>query len=104
MIDKETKNPEIFKTHEWNHVCFSYNYTDKYVRFVVNGALTNIDSVDPRLENVNLPSDLLDRIFLGRCPWNFTDSCSKHNGKFADFNLWDTPLTEKQMLDWTSCK
>ena len=104
MVDGETGSPEIFRTHEWNHVCFSYDYDTKFVRFAVNGNFTNINHKDKRLENVQLPTDLLDKIYLGRCPWDHTDSCSKHNGKFADFNLWDRPLSEQEMLDWTSCR
>ncbi|XP_059095252.1 uncharacterized protein LOC131890013 isoform X2 [Tigriopus californicus] len=104
LTDGESGSSEIFKTHEWNHVCFSFDYHTKIVRLGVNGRFTNVNGVDHRLEKIKLPSDLLQKIYLGRCPWNFTDPCSKHNGMFTDFNLWDRPLSPKEILDWTGCR
>lgn len=90
--------------HEWNHFCFSYDAQTKHARVTVNGEATNVNHVEERLANVTLPKDLLSKVYLGMCVNHDKDPCSKHAGKFTDFNVWDRALTEQEMLTWTTCK
>ena len=69
--------------------------------------MTNINSVDKNLEDVYVPSNFLDIIYIGRCngkdlPW--LKSCSLHFGKITDVNIWNRALTIDEMLGWTNCR
>ena len=44
-----------------------------------DGQFTNMNFVDPRLENTETPSDFLDIIYVGRCAAD-RDKCSVHDG------------------------
>ena len=65
--------------------------------------MTNINFVDERLKNVEVPSNFLDIIYVGRCADNSSD-CSQHSGDITDVNIWNRALSMDEMLGWTNCR
>ncbi len=66
--------------------------------------MTNIDSGDPDFTGVTIPDDFLPKIYLARCPFNYSFACSAPEGQIADFNVWRRALTVEEAKDWTSCR
>ena len=69
--------------------------------------MTNVNFVDQRLRDLEIPSDILDRIYIGRCEgygpkkwW----ACSRHLGEITDVNFWSKAKTVTEMIKWTNCK
>ncbi len=56
------------------------------------------------LKNVDIPFDLLQKIYIQRCEFNYTYNCSSPEGMFTDFNVWDHALSQKEAEDWTLCR
>lgn len=82
---------------------FDENLIQRDFNFQDGGTL-NIDFEDPLLKNVKIPSDFLNKTYIGRCPYDFKGGCSNPGGMLSDFNIWDRALTEEQMKSWTTCK
>jgi hypothetical protein len=58
--------------------------------------------VEPELSNVTIPSSFLQNTYLGMC--SYEGGCSGPEGQISDFNVWDRALSEKEMIDWTTCR
>lgn len=61
FLTRPDGKPVHFLAHEWNHFCFSFDATTSHVRVAVNGKPTNVDHVEPRLRDVDLPEDILSK-------------------------------------------
>jgi hypothetical protein len=72
---------------------------------IKDGEATNVNFVAREVENVTIPSDLLQSFYIGRCPDGAKfDDCSRHAGQFTDINVWSKPLSVEVMKQWTTCK
>ena len=70
---------------------------------VKDGIVTNVNgSYTEDLGKLELPEELLDMIYIGRCA-DGTEKCSMHSGTFTDFNLWNQAFTDQEMVNWTNC-
>ena len=65
--------------------------------------MTNINHVDESVRNAQVPEDLLDSIYVGRCVSD-TEYCSVHSGSFTDVNIWNRALSVDEMIRWTNCR
>ena len=57
---------------------------------------------DYAVKNVEIPSDFLDSIYVGRCK-DRQKTCSRHFGKITDVNIWNRALSVPESLSWTNC-
>ncbi len=64
----------------------------------------NIDFPDEGLTEVIIPRDVLSKIYLSRCSFDYKVACSAPDGQITDFNVWDRPLSEQEAQDWTTCR
>ena len=64
----------------------------------------NFNYPDPGLTEVVIPSDFLSKVYLARCSFNYSNSCSGPEGQISDFNIWDRALSQKEAEDWTTCR
>ncbi len=69
-----------------------------------DGRTLNVNFTDPQLVNVSIPADFLSKVYLGRCAYDYINTCSLPGGQISDFNVWSRALTEKEMQDWTTCR
>ena len=58
---------------------FNHDLRNIFSLISKDGQLTNINFVDPRLENAEVTSDFLDIIYVGRCALDEAQ-CSLHAG------------------------
>ena len=108
----------IRKTKEFHVICkgtnknsfsrklITRNQRQKYLKhnfLFQDGLVTNINHVDERLKNVEVPSDFLDIIYVGRCAEDGA-VCSLHNGDITDVNIWNRALSLDEMIGWTNCR
>ena len=68
-----------------------------------DGKVTNIDMVDERLRNLEIPENFLDHIYVGRCA-DPEKVCSVHAGDITDVNIWNRALSLQEMIEWTNCQ
>ena len=93
----------IWKTNRWNHLCIAFNGNTHVFSVVKDGKVTNVNgSYSEDLGKLELPEELLDMIYIGRCA-DGTEKCSMHSGTFTDFNLWNQAFTDQEMVNWTNC-
>ena len=72
--------------------------------FQQNGEFLNINYVDDNLERLEIPKELLTKVYIMRCASNFEVDCTAPGGMATDFNYWDRALSDKELKDWTTCK
>ena len=92
----------VYQANKWHHICFAYSSQESRISYVKDGKVTNINQIEKRIEHLALPEDLLDLIFVGRCPES-TKYCSVHSGEFTDINFWNKALNVQEMIAWTNC-
>ena len=63
--------------------------------------MTNINSTYTDLILDRLNGELLDVFYVGRASGTPEKTPSK---QISSVNIWDYPLTLKQLEDWTSCR
>ncbi len=66
--------------------------------------MLNVNYNDGHLTGVDIPSDFLNKTYLGRCNFDYKGGCTGPGGEYADFNVWSRALGEKELVDWTNCK
>lgn len=65
----------------------------------------NVNGAYPQdLSQVVIPSDFLNKVYLGRCSFDFKKTCSTPEGELSDFNVWSRALSVDEMTAWTSCR
>lgn len=64
----------------------------------------NINYADPAMTGVVFPPNFLSKVYIGRCSFDFKQTCSTPEGQLTDFNMWDRALSLKEMEDWTTCQ
>ena len=69
-----------------------------------NGEFLNINFEDDNLERMEVPKELLYKVYIMRCASNFEVDCTAPGGMATDFNYWDRSLSDKEVKDWTTCK
>ena len=60
--------------------------------------MTNINHSDKDLTDLEIPSNFLDIIHIGRSTVHFD------YGNITDVNIWNRALTLDEMLGWTNCR
>ena len=68
-----------------------------------DGRVFNVNYADPNLADVVIPEDFLTKIYLARCSYNYSNSCSSPQGQISDFNIWDEFKSDQFLLEWTTC-
>ncbi len=53
---------------------------------------------------MTVPGDVLDKVHILRCSYNYTKTCSAAEGQFTDFNFWDRAFSLEEAKDWTTCR
>ena len=69
--------------------------------------ITNVNQVDNRLNNIEISSKTMDKIYVGRCIGTGTSwlkTCSSHLGNITDINIWNRALTQTELTGWTTCR
>lgn len=66
-----------------------------------DGMITNINIRMPAFSAQILSENLLDQV---RFQQEFEGGFNKHEGRITDVELWDNPLTEEEMKQWTLCE
>ena len=74
------------------------------VTLIQDGKMMNINFADEGMTKVHIPNDFLSKIYLGRCSFDYKNSCSSPEGQITDFNIWDRPLTAEEAIEFTTCK
>ena len=64
----------------------------------------NVDFVEPRLKDWILPRDILQKVYLGRCAYDFDPICSAPAALMTDFNIWSRALDKEDMFKWSTCQ
>ena len=64
----------------------------------------NLDQPVASLASLDIPGDILDYVFLGRCNFDYKSDCTAPEGQFTDVNIWTRALSKQEMKDWTTCK
>ena len=82
-----------WKTHTWNHICFSFEKRTRKNRMISNGMVIREDTIAHTPE-LGIPSDLLKGLFFMK---NMT-------GKITDINIWNSSIDVDKMKTWTTCK
>ena len=73
-------------------------------QFFQDGRPLNVNGVYDYLKRVEIPEDFLSKIYVQRCEFNYTNTCSAPDGMFTDLNVWDRALTQEEAEAWTSCR
>ena len=60
--------------------------------------------MDENLQRMEVPKELLFKVYIMRCANNFEKDCTAPGGMATDFNLWDRALSETELRQWTTCK
>ena len=63
----------------------------------------NVNYSDPAIADVVIPTDFLQKVYLGRCSFDFSNACSSPQGMMADFNVWSEFKSDAYLVDWTAC-
>ena len=50
---------------------------------------------------MKIPKRVLTNVFLMTCG---DGGCTQPGGMATDFNIWDMAMTDKELIDWTTCK
>ena len=66
--------------------------------------MLNVDEHIPNLVDLEIPRDILNHVYLGRCNFDYKSTCTAAEGQFADLNIWSKPLTKDEMKAWTTCR
>lgn len=98
--DPVSNDFSVWSTNLWHHLCIGYLKDESRVILVKDGKVYK-NNADWRLKNVEVPKNVLDNIYFGRCKNN---GCSDHVGSLTDFNFWDHAKTVDQMVSWTNCQ
>ena len=67
--------------------------------------------VDSNLKDLELNIDQLSEAWLGRCGYDLTNKpdwewgiCNTPGALYTDYNVWLGELSDKELIDWTSCR
>lgn len=63
-----------------------------------------MDVQDERLEDLQVVDNVLDMVYLGKCPFTYSLDCVARGALITDFNIWSQALEKQVMMDWTSCR
>jgi hypothetical protein len=120
--DPTFKGYDLVSPYVWNHFCFSFKKGGFSIIVLVgskkvdeiyillqrtlfqNGDLLNINFIDNNLRDVQIPLELLQKVYLLRCSNGFDPACTTPGGTITDFNIWDSAMTADDMKEWTTCK
>ncbi len=69
-----------------------------------NGRPLNVNFVDLNLQNLTIPRDLLQKVYLLRCNNDYMDDCTAPGGIATDFNIWDRAFSLEEQRQWTKCQ
>ncbi len=69
-----------------------------------DGQPLNVNAAYENLRGVTVPGDVLDKVHILRCSYNYTKTCSAAEGQFTDFNFWDRAFSLEEAKDWTTCR
>ncbi len=67
-------------------------------------AASSINHPDPEMTLVDIPEDFLEKIYLGRCAYDFNYACSSPESQYTDLNIWDKFLSTEKLMQWTTCQ
>ena len=62
-----------------------------------------MDFPDPKLSNLSIPLELLNKVSLLGCSDDFSVDCTAPGAEITDFNIWDKALTFEEATKWTTC-
>ena len=82
----------------WSSLSFIQN--GKFL--IVHGSQSQGQSgyIDSNLKDQGLNVDQLSWVELGRCG---SMGCTTPGAMYTDYNVWLGELSEKELIDWTSC-
>ena len=69
-----------------------------------DGKALSLDGPDPEMTEVQIPTDFLNKTYIGRCSKNSEYACAPPGGQYTDLNIWDSFLDTEQLLSWTRCR
>ena len=104
LRDPNRSDFEIWPADRWAHFCISYNKKTGDLSFVKDGHKMTFDYNLKEIKQLKFPSNMLSKIYLGRCALDYKGSCTAPEGQISDFNMWDRALTLSEMEQFTTCK
>jgi hypothetical protein len=74
--------------------------------FHQDGGFLTVNSVSNDLSKLTqIPRDLLLKVNIGRCANTYKIAdCSIKGLRVADFNMWDSALSDRTIGNWTGCR
>ncbi len=69
-----------------------------------NGEMLTVNFVDENLSELSVPLELLLRVHLMRCNYDYAGDCTAPGGMATDFNIFGRAFDEQELEKWTSCR
>ena len=104
LKDPERSGFEVWASNRWSHLCLIYEKDNGRLRIVKDGRTLNMRDPDPEFTEVEIPTDFLSKVYVGRCNFDYKATCSGPGSEFADLNIFGRALTEQEAQDWTTCR
>ena len=100
-------NIKEYRHRTWNHICWSYSSLRNINKFYYNGKLIGVRSMNNG-HPIPTPDELeMASFILGQEPDTFNGKFSVSqlfNGEVSELNLWDTLLSDDDVLSLGQCK
>ena len=103
LRDPNRTDFEVWASNRWTHFCISYERKSGSLKFVKDGKVMLFSHRPEELTNLTFPKDILSKIYLGQCAFDYKGSCSGPEGQISDFNMWSKALNEAEMKEFTNC-
>jgi len=113
FVDNRTRGREVgvnikdYRHRNWNHICWSYSSISNTNKFYYNGKLLGVISMENGYPIPTAGELEMASFIIGQEPDAFNGKFSVaqlFNGEVSELNLWDTILSDDDVLALGHCK
>ena len=113
FVDNGTRGREVgvnikeYRHRSWNHICWGYSSLRNIHKFYFNGKLIGVASINNGYPIPAADESKVASLILGQEPDVFNGKFSVSqlfNGDLSELNLWDTLLSDDDILALGHCK